>query len=187
MVKKIFLLLLAGIVSSLVLTSCEKYSETDGNKIIQNEIVKENNITYVDGVMFNKTWDEANSTYGSYKKIDGYWDGNVYIDIVEDKASPATRIIYVTDKEVYNTVFTSDFDIDFNSEMIVIFRYTSCYNRKKTIDKVYIDEKNTLNIEFWINDNPGRGDASLPKTVSLILKMKNLWNNKVKIKYMGVK
>ena len=68
----------------------------------------------------------------------------------------------------------------------MVFLYTNVYNRDYIVKSVYIGEEGFLNIEFDdVEGKPGYNDASMPHTRRLTLRMKNIWEDKVKITYLG--
>ena len=107
-------------------------------------------------------------------------------EIEVDRVSPRTRTVYVTNQEECNEVFSTLKNVDFNTQMVVIFLYTSTSGRKRIVKNVYVDEEGFLNIEFDIVDGkPGYNDASMPKTIAIALRMKNVWKDKVKFTYLS--
>jgi len=108
---------------------------------------------------------KANKTYGSYN-----FNGNR----VDDETSPKFRTFIITEKARMNEIFSFYPDIDFEKDMLVMYAYTSVYNRQQIIKSITIDNKNLI-IEFKIADaKPGYKDASMPQTRFLVVRMNKL-------------
>ena len=171
-----FVLLMITLVSLCLMGGC-KYTDFYGSKMIKNKVVKENRISFVE-CSYHTEWLKNNRTYAHHEVVDG--------DVVEDWVSPQTRTYYITNEEERNEVFSALENVDFNTEMVVIFLYTNIYNRDYIVKSVYIGEEGFLNIEFDdVEGKPGYNDASMPHTRRLTLRMKNIWKDKVKITYLG--
>ncbi len=171
-----FILLTITLLSFCFMGGC-KYTDFYGNKMIKNKVVKENRISFVE-CRYHTEWLKKNRTYAHYEVVDG--------DIVVDRVSPETRTYYITNEEERNEVFSTLINVDFKTEMVVVFRYTSASGRNRIVKNVYVDEEGFLNIEFDIVDGkPGYADASMPKTRTIALRMKNVWKNKVEFTYLS--
>ena len=176
--KKTLILLLFGMLL-FGLFGCVKYQELSGLKLVNNKLAHENNISLVSGKEVKKSWLDANKTYGNTVFFPGEKGEDGYMRFEVDLVSPKTRTTYITNKEEYIKVFNGDTDMNFASEMIVIFQYTTRANADLYLEPIGIED-DKLQISYMEKSyTSGMGATHTGSTVSIVLKMKNMWKEKV--------
>ena len=92
--------------------------------------------------------------------------------IVENKGLPEEYEILIRTEEEFEKIFNGKSNIDFNKEVLVVYVYTSIYDKDKTLKDVEIDE-GELSIEFKNKNKYNVGDASMPLQRVVVFKVKN--------------
>ena len=176
--KKTLILLLFGMLL-FGLFGCVKYKEVSGLKLVNNKLTRENNISFVSFRDVKQSWSEANKTYGNTVFFPGEKGEDGYMRFEVDLVSPKTRTTYITNKEEYIKVFNGDTDMNFASEMIVIFQFTTRENGDFYLEPIGIEDDKLQISYMQKNDTSGMGGTHTGYTVSIGLKMKNKWKEKV--------
>jgi hypothetical protein len=115
---------------------------------------------------------KANRTYGAYYRNEDSVDWATRWEY--DETSPKDRTFIITEKARLDEIFSVYPDVDFEKEMVVMYGYTSMYGRARKITSITLDNKN-LKIEFkFVEGKPGAGDAKMPETEFLVLRMDKL-------------
>jgi len=138
------------------------------------------------GISFNADWLSANLTYGAYYPNPDYNpDDEESEPALIDRTSPKSRTYIIKEKTVLDEIFENFPDIDFAKEMVIVYCFTTIYDRERVLESVKMDENNILNIEFKSKDNNGRGDASMPGTAILTIRLDRLDITEANITYNG--
>ena len=147
----------------------------------------EYNTTIVkDGISFNADWLNNNMTYGAYYPNPNYNPEDEQSEpALTDTTSPKSRTYIIKDKNALDEIFETFPDIDFTKEMVIVYCFTTIYNRERILESVKMDENDILNIEFKSKDNNGRGDASMPGTAILTIRLDRLGITEANITYNG--
>ena len=125
-----------------------------------------------DGFTINGEWLECNYTRGSYQS-----DYNNEL--------PESRMYVIKNQDEAEEVFTDTPKIDFDTEMVIVYCYTTIYKREQRLDRVSF-EGGELNIEFGVvNASPGVGDATAPQTRVAIIQLDKLEASEITVTYIG--
>ena len=82
----------------------------------------------------------------------------------ENSAYPTERVFIVKNQEEYDEIFNEsidDFDIDFGTQMLVVYTFETIYHRDNHLVSLEADE-DVLNITYKMEKKNGVGDASQP-------------------------
>lgn len=77
---------------------------------------------------------------------------------------PTERVFVVKNQEEYNEIFiksNDDFDIDFDTQMLVVYTFETIYHRNNSLVSLEVNE-DVLNITYKMEKKSGVGDASQP-------------------------
>ena len=123
-----------------------------------------------DGFAFNLEWLENN--YTKYSRQGEY-----------NNDLPESRTYVINNQEDLNEVFASFPQIDFDTEMVIVYCYTTTCNRKQKLDSVSFDN-GVLNIKFgnvkaWFDVD----DATSPQTRTCIIRMDKVEATDVNVTY----
>ena len=125
-----------------------------------------------DGFSINDEWLESNYTRGSYQS-----DYNNEL--------PESRMYVIKNQGEAEAVFTDTPKIDFDTEMLIVYLYTTIYMRKQRLDRVTFDG-GALSIEFDVVDGRiGAGDACVPQTRACVIRLHKLEADEIIITYKG--
>ena len=148
--------------------------------------IAHNAVIITDGISFNTDWVNNNMTYGAYYPNPNYNPEDEQSEpALTDTTSPESRTYIIKDKNVLDEIFETFPDIDFTKEMVIVYCFTTIYNRERVLESVKMDENDILNIEFKSKDNNGRGDASMPGTAILTIRLDRLDITEANITYNG--
>ena len=114
--------------------------------------------------------------------VSGEW--NVYAEINDPDALPSSRTILIDNQEDFDATFTDcPVEVDFNSEMIVVYTMTSLNRRETKVKKTKIDD-GVLSVELY-NKHPEKrgGDTCIPYQRYVIVKLDKLDVTEVKVTY----
>lgn len=117
--------------------------------------------------IINQSFYEQNFTYGAY------YNSNTSL---QDPSFPSSRTFVIKTQEECDDiiVFNANLNVDFASEIIIVYTYTSDYVRDIKIDDIQVFEQN-LNIELSLSKaSNGVGDAVQPFQRYVVLKMKKI-------------
>lgn len=117
--------------------------------------------------IINQSFYEQNYTYGAY------YDSNTSL---QDSTVPVSRTFVIKTQEEYDNIIVrnANLNVDFASEIIVVYTYTSDYVRDIKIDDIQVVEQN-LNIKLSLSKaSKGAGDAVQPFQRYVVLKMKKI-------------
>ena len=124
--------------------------------------------------------DFINDDYYAKNLIRGaYYDYNY---AYEDPDCPDSRTVLISNFEQFNSVFSSNatFDIDFQSEMLVVYSYTAMNTRNLSIHKSSnID--GILKIELTTEKNISGKDTCIPYQRYVIIKINKTSFNEVEV------
>ncbi len=129
---------------------------------------------------FNKDFLANNKTYGAIDVINHY---------TYDDSFPKELIIKIRSEDELNKAFDDFIDVDFNSEMVVLYGFTTACNISKVNSKIsdVLFEENVLVIKY--GDIKKREfsepDASNPDTKWIVFKMNKVNVEKIDIFYIG--
>lgn len=152
---------LLTILLSSILLSCSK----DNNNI---RIINDNATGFINVDFYAK-----NLIRGAY------YDNNYAYD---DPDCPDSRTVLISNLEQFNSVFSSDatLDIDFQSEMLVVYSYTAINTRNLSIHKSSnID--GIFKIELITEKNISGKDTCIPYQRYVIIKINNTSFNEVEV------
>ena len=82
----------------------------------------------------------------------------------ENGTYPTERVFVVKNQEEYDEIFIEsidDFDIDFDTQMLVIYTFETIYHRNNDLVSLEVNE-DVLNITYKMEKKSGVGDASQP-------------------------
>ena len=123
-----------------------------------------------DGFAFNLEWYENNYTKHS---LQSEYNNDL----------PESRTYVINNQEDLNEVFASFPQIDFDTEMVIVYFYTTTCNRKQKLDNVSFDN-GVLNIEFSnVKAWPGVGDATSPQTRTCVIRMDKIEATDINVTY----
>ena len=123
-----------------------------------------------DGFAFNLEWYENNYTKHS---LQSEYNNDL----------PESRTYVINNQEDLNEVFASFPQIDFDTEMVIVYCYTTTCNRKQKLDNVSFDN-GVLNIEFsnvkaWFDVD----DATSPQTRTCVIRMDKIEATDINVTY----
>ncbi|MBE7078779.1 MAG: hypothetical protein E7380_02825 [Clostridiales bacterium] len=106
---------------------------------------------------------EMNSDYIMANQTKGYTGNN---------ALPKEIVNVITNQTELKAAFSDFPKINFEKEMVIVYFYTSVYNRPRELKGIEITEEKEMRIHF-IEVSPGEGivDACSPKTRPLVVKL----------------
>ena len=143
------------------------------------------NATVLQDLSFNALWLAENRTFGAYYTNPDYNPNDEQSDRVStDTTSPKARTFIVDSPTQLNQIFSVAPTINFDNEILLIHCYTTIYNRKQVLDEISLNGT-TLYVEFDVVDNNGKGDASMPGTRVLVLKMDKIHFEETTFVYNG--
>ena len=82
----------------------------------------------------------------------------------ENSSYPTERIFIVNSQDQYNQIFIEnidELDIDFNTQMLVIYTFVTVYHRNNSLVRLEVNE-DVLKITYTMEKKLGIGDASQP-------------------------
>ena len=124
------------------------------------------------GFTFNSEWIENNYTQGSYQSE-------------YNNELPESRIYVIKHQDDVSEVFTEFPQIDFATEMVIVYCYTTTSIREQKLVDVSF-ENDVLNIEFdVVKGKLGAGDATAPQTRTCVIRLDKVEANKIIITYNG--
>jgi hypothetical protein len=145
--KKLLFICLLTVAVIMCFSSC---SRIEKSAVILNDNASE---------IINRVFYESNYVRGAYYGTDL---------VFEDEAYPQNRYFIVRNEEELNKIFTSNtgINVDFSSEMLVIYTFRADYVRPIELEKLHVDNDRIyieLNMEQKrrIFEMP-RGDACTP-------------------------
>ena len=98
-------------------------------------------------------------------------------------ALPETRTVVIGDRKRCDEVFTDcPFDVDFDSEMIVIYVTTGIYNRPVRVKNTGLSD-GVLTIELYTKKNGSGKDASSPHERYVVIKLDKVAFDRVDVEY----
>lgn len=148
--------------------------------------IKHNAVVVDQGITYKTEWLDANRTYGVYYKNPLYDpDDEQSEPALTDTTSPKYRTHVINEQTALDEIFVEFPEIDFEKEMVVVYCFTTIYNRERVLETVELGEDNILRIEFKSKNNHGRGDASMPGQGVLTVKMDHLDMTDIQITYNG--
>ena len=156
--KKIFTVLVSILLLICSFASCSKieYNAT---------ILKE-------GFTFNKEWLENNYTRGSYQSE-------------YNSELPESRTYVINHQDDADEIFSEFPQIDFDTEMVILYCYTTIYVREQKLNSVSF-ENGVLNIEFnVVKGKIGIADATAPQTRTCIIRLDKVEATEIIITYNG--
>ena len=117
--------------------------------------------------IINKNFYDQNYTYGAY-----YENGIA----LEDPSFPPSRVFVITTQDQLDQIMAqnSDLEVDFASEMLIVYTYTSDYVRKLTIGDISVENQKLSIILSMAKASHGVGDSTQPFQRYVVLKMKKL-------------
>lgn len=126
------------------------------------------------GMSFQQQFLDNSITYGAYYQKEYFnsqhsqWEK----EWVLDEISPQNRTYIIRDRISLSEIFSTFPEIDFGEKMVLVYCYTSCYDRKQVLKSISLNDEKCLNINFTMkNGKIGYGDASLPQRRILVIKM----------------
>ncbi len=86
------------------------------------------------------------------------------VELAADGEYPTKRFFMIDTQEQFDEIFCADnhdIEVDFASQMLVIYTFIDIYRRRNELAKVYTDD-NTLFIKVKMEKKSGIGDATSP-------------------------
>ncbi|MBR2970741.1 MAG: hypothetical protein IKC48_02975 [Clostridia bacterium] len=125
--------------------------------------------------IYESYW-ENNKVRGAYYKNPDYnpdedsWGSEDY----QDKTSPKTRTVIITDEEAFNEIFKEgDLDVDYSKEMLILHIFMDVYHPScYKITKVTLDKEQVLRIHYKYKDYFAPPGATMPGQNCFLVKMK---------------
>lgn len=98
-------------------------------------------------------------------------------DFYTDETYPASRTFIVNNRERYDEIFIAgiqELDIDFDTQMLVVYTFTTVYHRNNRIKKTEVKNQ-VLTISYKMEEKFGVGDASMPYQRWFVVKLDALY------------
>ena len=125
-----------------------------------------------EGFIFNKEWLESNYTQGSYQSE-------------YNNDLPKSRIYVIKHQDDVSKVFYDFPQIDFDTEMVIVYCYTTTSIREQKLNSV-CTENGVLSIGFdVVKGKVGIGDATSPQTRTCVIRLDKVDVNEIVITYNG--
>ena len=107
-----------------------------------------------------------------YEMDSDYITANQTKGATGNSALPKDIVNVIESQDDLNTAFSRFPKINFEKEMVIVYFYTSVYNRPRELKGIEITEEKEMRIHF-IEVSPGEGivDACSPKTRPLVVKL----------------
>ena len=159
--KKYLTTILAVIICLTSLSGCTNSNPSNAScKLLNDELSSD---------MLKDSFLQENRTYGAY------YGGDV---ASEDNGIPKSRVFIIKTQDEYDAIFesTATVDIDFGSEMLILYTFTTEYHRDISLDDWKVEDK-TIGITYEMKDPSkfaGVGDAAMPFQRFLLIKMNKI-------------
>lgn len=157
--KQIISILIVLLLCLSVLVGCQKPDPSNANCQIMSDELSSDTL--------KASFLKENRTSGAY------YDGDVAL---EDNDIPKSRTFIIKTQDEYDTIFenTASVAVDFNSELLILYAFTTEYHRDISLDDWKVEGK-TISITYEMKE-PGKpvGDAARPFQRFLLIKMNKL-------------